>query len=245
MTGWPGLWSTPSSATLAGWRWLAAPRRPCSGPLGRPGCRSGRRPSPTVGTGLTGRSFLGQSPARSSRIPARWRPRSGGWSGTAKWRRMTGVAFGWRLKPCAFTAIRPAPPAWRGKWAPTTGSHSYRFLGIADANTYTWVESYGSRQLTGVPMVDASYPFGDVLALYMDHWLPADSLQSAIDWIAQDAGFPILTTTTAVQLAPAQLRGLHRVFGLEVYDGRLSLMAATQADATQQWDQLLTAGARV
>ncbi|TMD07964.1 MAG: hypothetical protein E6J01_04630, partial [Chloroflexi bacterium] len=61
-------------------------------------------------------------------------------------------------------------------------SHGYRFLGVADANTYTWVESYGSRQLTGVPMVDATYPFGDVLALYMDHWLPADTLQGAIDW---------------------------------------------------------------
>lgn len=118
-------------------------------------------------------------------------------------------------------------------------SHGYRFLGVADANTYTWVESYGSRRLTGVPVVDATYPFGDVLALYMDHWLPADSMQSAIDWIAQDAGFPVLTTSTAVQMTPAQLRGLHRVFGLEVYDGRLSL------DATQQWDQLLTAGARV
>jgi hypothetical protein len=118
-------------------------------------------------------------------------------------------------------------------------SHGYRFLGIADANTYTWVESYGSRRLTGVPMLDATYAFGDVLALNMDHWLPADTLQSAIDWIVQDAGFPILTTATAVQLTPAQLRGLHRVFGLEVYDGRLSL------DATQQWDQLLTAGARV
>jgi len=118
-------------------------------------------------------------------------------------------------------------------------SHGYRFLGVADANTYTWVESYGSRHLTGVPMVDATYPFGDVLALYMDHWLPADTLQGAIDWIAQDAGFPILTTVTAAQLAPLQLRGLHRVFGVEVYDGRLGL------DATQQWDQLLTAGARV
>ncbi len=118
-------------------------------------------------------------------------------------------------------------------------SHGYRFLGVADANTYTWVESYGSRQLTGLPMVDATYPFGDVLALYMDHWLPADTLQGAIDWIAQDAGFPVLTTTTAAQLTPAQLRGLHRVFGVEVYDGRLGL------DATQQWDQLLTAGARV
>jgi hypothetical protein len=118
-------------------------------------------------------------------------------------------------------------------------SHGYRFLGVADANTYTWVESYGSRHLTGVPMVDATYPFGDVLALYMDHWLPADTLQGAIDWIAQDAGFPILTTVAAAQLTPLQLRGLHRVFGVEVYDGRLGL------DATQQWDQLLTAGARV
>jgi hypothetical protein len=124
-------------------------------------------------------------------------------------------------------------------------THGYRFLGVADANTYTWVESYANRRLTGMPMVDATYPFGDVLAMYMDHWLPADSLQAAIDWIGQDAGFPILTTTTAAQLPVVELRKLRGVFGVEVYDGRLSLASPNQADATQQWDQLLTAGRRV
>jgi hypothetical protein len=79
----------------------------------------------------------------------------------------------------------------------------------------------------------------------MDHWLPADSLQGAIDWIGQDAGFPILTTTTAGQLPAAELRRLRGVFGLEVYNGRLSLASPNQAGATQQWDQLLTAGHRV
>jgi hypothetical protein len=124
-------------------------------------------------------------------------------------------------------------------------AHGYGFLGVADTNTYTWVESYASRRLTGMPMVDATYPFGDVLALYMDHWLPADSLQGAIDWIGQDAGFPILTTSTAGQLPAAELRRLKGVFGVEVYNGRLSLASPNQADATQQWDQLLTAGRRV
>lgn len=123
--------------------------------------------------------------------------------------------------------------------------HGYRFLGIADANTYTWVESYGSRRLTGVPMVDATYSFGDVLALSMDHWSPADSLQSAIDWIAQDSGLPILTTATAATLTPDQLKGLRHVFGLEVYNGRLSMVSPNQADITQQWDELLTAGRHV
>jgi len=124
-------------------------------------------------------------------------------------------------------------------------SRGYRFLGIADANTYTWVESYGSRSLTGVPMVDATYPFGDVLALSMDHWTPTDSLQGAIDWIARDGGLPILPTSTAEGLAPSELQGLRRVFGLEVYDGRLSLASPNQAEITQLWDQLLTTGHRV
>lgn len=135
-------------------------------------------------------------------------------------------------------------PKTLGAWY---AAHGYAFLGISDMNTYTWPEEYGSRVLPGVPTVNATYPFADVLAIGVDHWLPAQTLQGAIDWIAADGGLPVL----AAPLSPAKpqslltVMGLHGLFGLEVYDARLALGGSGAADATELWDRLLSAGNRV
>jgi len=126
-------------------------------------------------------------------------------------------------------------------------AHGYAFLGISDMNTYAWPEEYANRALPGVPMVNATYAFADVLAVGIDHWLPAQTLQGAIDWIAADGGLPVL----AAPLAPAKpqsllsVMGLHGLYGLEVYDARLALAGEGGADATELWDRLLSAGNRV
>lgn len=135
-------------------------------------------------------------------------------------------------------------PKELGAWY---SAHGYAFLGISDMNTYTWPEEYGTHALTGVPTVDATYAFADVLAVGMDHWLPAQTLQGAIDWIAADGGLPVL----AAPLSPAKpqslltVLGLRGLYGLEVYDARLALGGAAGADATELWDRLLAAGNRV
>ena len=135
-------------------------------------------------------------------------------------------------------------PSAIGAWY---AAHGFAFLGISDMNTYTWPEEYGSRALPGVPTVDATYAFADVLAIGMDHWLPAQTIQGAIDWIAADGALPVL----AAPLSPAKpqsiatVMGLHHLYGLEVYDARLALGNAAGADATALWDQLLSAGNRV
>ena len=135
-------------------------------------------------------------------------------------------------------------PKALGDWY---AAHGYAFLGISDMNTYTWPEEYGSRALPGVATVGATYPFADLLAIGIDHWLPAQTLQRAIDWIAADGGLPVL----AAPLSPAKpqsllaVMGLHGLYGLEVYDARLALGGAASADATQLWDRLLSAGNRV
>ena len=43
----------------------------------------------------------------------------------------------------------------------------------------------------------------------------------------------------------ASLIGLHRLFGLEVYNARLAAAGPGQGDATSFWDRLLSAGNRV
>jgi hypothetical protein len=135
-------------------------------------------------------------------------------------------------------------PKALGAWY---AAHGYAFLGISDMNTYTWTEEYGNRALSGVPTVDATYAFADVLAVGIDHWLPAPTLQGAIDWIAADGGLPVL----AAPLSPAKpqplatMMGLHGLYGLEVYDARLALGSGLGADATELWDRLLSAGNRV
>jgi hypothetical protein len=126
-------------------------------------------------------------------------------------------------------------------------AHGYDFLGISDQNTYTWSSDYGRPGFAGVPTVNGSYPFADVLAVGIDHWLPASNLQGAVDWIRHDGGLPVL----AAPLASAKpqtvqaMHGLHGLFGLEVYDARLSAASSGEGDATAVWDQLLTSGTRV
>ena len=135
-------------------------------------------------------------------------------------------------------------PSALGAWY---AAHGYSFLGISDMNTYTWPQEYGNRTFTGVPTVDATYPFVDVLAIGIDHWLPAQTLQGAIDWISADGGLPVL----AAPLSPAKpqpvaaVMGLHGLYGLEVYDARLASGSAVGADATPLWDRLLSAGNRI
>ena len=135
-------------------------------------------------------------------------------------------------------------PKVLGDWY---AAHGYAFLGISDMNTYTWPEEYGNRALPGVPTVDATYPFADVLAIGIDHWRPAQTLQAAIDWIAADGGLPVL----AAPLSPAKpqslitVMGLQGLYGLEVYDARLARGDAGGADASALWDRLLSAGNRV
>jgi hypothetical protein len=135
-------------------------------------------------------------------------------------------------------------PKALGAWY---AAHGYSFLGISDMNTYTWPEEYGSPALPGVPTVDATYPFADVLAIGSDHWLPAQTLQGAIDWIAADGGLPVLAAPLSLAKPQSLLTvmGLHGLYGLEVYDARLALGGAGQADASELWDRLLSAGNRV
>lgn len=121
--------------------------------------------------------------------------------------------------------------------------HGYAFLGISDLNTYTWTSEFNTSQLTGVPVVDASYPFGDLLAIGDDHWTPASTIQQAIDRIAGDNALPVLTGSSAQALGAPAVLGLHRLFGLEIDDARLA--AQGQSDPAGLWDQLLSAGNRV
>ncbi len=135
-------------------------------------------------------------------------------------------------------------PSAVGAWY---SAHGYNFLGISDMNTYTWPEEYGNRRFVGMPTVDATYPFADVLAVGIDHWRPAETLQASIDWIAADGGLPVL----AAPLSPAKPQSLatvlavHGLYGLEVYDAHLASGSAGGADATELWDRLLSAGNRV
>src|SRR4029077_15219383 len=81
----------------------------------------------------------------------------------------------------------------------------------------------------------------------LDPWLPAQTLQGVIDWIAADGGLPVL----AAPLSPAKpqslvtVMGLQGLYGLEVYDARLAMGNATEADAAALWDRLRSAGNRV
>lgn len=133
-------------------------------------------------------------------------------------------------------------PAAIGRWY---AAHGYAFLGISDQNTYTWTSEYGATSLTPLAVVDASYPFGDVLAVGDNRWLPAADLQGAVDWIARDNALPVLATPLSMTkpIDPRSLSRLKRLFGLEIYDARLA--AGANGDWTNLWDSLLTAGQRV
>lgn len=135
-------------------------------------------------------------------------------------------------------------PSAIAKWY---AGHGYAFLGISDVNTYTWISEYGTRAHPAVPTIDATYPFAEVLAVGMDHWQPANDLQGAIDWIAHDGGLPVLAApgSTSRPQTLATVLGVHRLFGLEVYDARVADSDPGEADATAIWDRLLSAGDRV
>lgn len=135
-------------------------------------------------------------------------------------------------------------PSAVGAWY---SAHGYNFLGISDMNTFTWPEEYGNRRFVGVPTVAATYPFADVLAVGIDHWRPAQTLQALIDWIAADGGLPVLAAplSPAKPQSPATVLAVHGLYGLEVYDARLASGSPGGADATELWDRLLSAGKRV
>ena len=131
-------------------------------------------------------------------------------------------------------------PSAIGRWY---ADHGYAFLGISDLNTYTWTSEFSGPSLTGVPVVDASYPFVEVLAVGDDHWLPASSAQQAIDWIAAGGALPVLAESSVKPFGTQAISGIQRLFGIEIHDARLA--AEGQADVTGPWDQLLSSGNRV
>src|SRR5438093_504390 len=102
--------------------------------------------------------------------------------GTSRARQLTvvdpyaagGTWYKGNLQVASVRGVGKDLPKTLGAWY---AAHGYAFLGISDMNTYTWPEEYGSRALPGVATVDATYPFADLLAIGIDHWLPAQPLQ--------------------------------------------------------------------
>jgi hypothetical protein len=123
----------------------------------------------------------------------------------------------------------------------------YDFLAVTDMNTYTWVEEYAHRPMVGIAAIQASYPFANLLALNMDHWLPASDLQGAVDWIQKDSGLAVLAAPNSLQKPDAAKGALavKNLFGLEIYDGRLQSLDPAQGDAVALWDSLLARGRHV
>jgi len=124
-------------------------------------------------------------------------------------------------------------------------ARGYDFLGISDVNTETW--TYDNSALLPLPVLAATYPFATVLALDMDHWLPASDLQGAVSWISHDGGLPVLAAPLANTFADVPAAALHvnGLFGIEVYDARLAANDPSHADATHLWDELLSQGKHV
>lgn len=123
----------------------------------------------------------------------------------------------------------------------------YDFLAVTDMNAYTWVSEYAHRPMVGIAALQASYPFGNLLALNMDHWLPARDLQGAVDWIRNDSGLAVLAAPNSLE-KPAALKevlAINNLFGLEIYDARLHAVDPGQGDATALWDKLLSRGRHV
>ncbi|HVH65220.1 MAG TPA: hypothetical protein VM674_04225 [Candidatus Acidoferrum sp.] len=133
-------------------------------------------------------------------------------------------------------------PSAIGRWY---ASHGYAFLGISDMNTSTWTSEYSSSSFPGIAVVDESYTFGDLLAIDMDHWLPASNIQGAVDWISRDGGLAVLAAPRSISkpIDESTILQLRQLFGLEVYDAHLGM--AGQADATALWDRMLSNGQRV
>ena len=180
---------------------------------------------------------LGSSARKPASVPAKWLTVSNPYVVGGNW-------YKGNLQVASVRGVGTDLPATLGAWYST---HGYSFLGVSDMNTYTWTEEYGNRAFPGLPAVEATYPFFDVLALGIDHWLPAQNLQAAIDWMVADGGLPVLAAplSPAKQQPLATVMGLHGLYGIEVYDARLALASAAGADATALWDRLLTAGHRV
>ena len=180
---------------------------------------------------------LGLSTAKPARTPAKQLTITDPYADGGTW-------FKGNLHVASVRGLGKDLPSAVGAWY---SAHGYNFLGISDMNTYTWPEEYGNRRFTGVPTVDATYPFADLLAVGSDHWRPAQTLQAAIDWIAADGGLPVLAAplSPAKPQSPATVVAVHGLYGIEVYDARLASGSAVGADATALWDQLLSAGNRV
>ena len=125
--------------------------------------------------------------------------------------------------------------------------HGYDFLAVTDVNTYTWVEEYAHRPMVGLAAIQASYPFANLLALNMDHWLPASNLQAAVDWIQKDSGLAVLAAPNSLERPDAARAALavKNLFGLEIYDARLRSLDPAQGEATALWDSLLARGRHV
>jgi hypothetical protein len=151
----------------------------------------------------------------------------------------TGTWYRGNLQVASARGIGRDLPSAIGQWYAAGGND---FLGISDVNTYTWISEYGSKKFTAVPVIDASYTFGDVLDIGDDQWHPASNLQQVVDWVRRDDGLPVLAAplSSSKPIDPAVLTGLHGLFGLEIYDARLALSG--QGDATAVWDRLLTSG---
>lgn len=133
-------------------------------------------------------------------------------------------------------------PSAIGAWY---AAHGFSFLGISDVNTSTWTSEYSSRSFPAIPMLDASYTFGDLLAINIDHWLPASNLQQAVDWIARDGGLAVLAAPQSIAkpIDERTVLSTKNLFGIEVYNARLA--PSGQADATALWDHMLSSGQRV
>lgn len=154
----------------------------------------------------------------------------------------TGTWFKGNLHVASARGLGHDLPNAIGRWY---AAHGYAFLGISDLNTFTWTTEYGTRSFTALPVVDESYSFGDLLAINEDHWQPAPDLPAAVNWLRDDNALPVLAAPDAAAkpIAGSAVAGLHRLFGVEVYDARLAVVG--QGDATALWDRALSAGNRV
>ena len=174
-------------------------------------------------------------PAQGHPSPSRTLEIQNPYIGTGQW-------FRGNLHVASARGLGRDLPSAIGRWYSARG---FSFLGISDVNTSTWTSEYSSRNFPGISMLDASYTFGDVLAVNIDHWLPAANLQSTVDWIARDGGLAVLVAprSTSKPIDERTILALHGLYGLEIYDARLALLG--QGDATALWDEMLSSGQRV
>src|ERR1700694_5953211 len=207
---------------------------------------AGRRYSPALigvlvlavaGSAVLGHQLGSSSTAKPASTPAKQLTISDPYAAGGTW-------YKGNLHVASVRGVGKDLPSAIGAWY---WAHGYAFLGISDMNTYTWASEYGTRAHPGIPTVDATYAFAEVLALGIDHWPPANTLQGAIDWIAHDGGLPVLAapgSATRPQ-TPATVLAVQGLFGLEVFDAKVADTNPGEGDATAMWDRLLSAGNRV